>query len=153
MDRRHIETFLKKRHIVQQFQQDGNEYQVSITLPDLRNNTFRVWGDWGPMLSIALEPYQSIFLVYSDGDRQARFVIEPKQLALLSPALVAERQVHPFYLEIDDWEREVRLLVYFDSKGDFDHLEVKKRHPQAALRKVFEKSAVSSRTDAERKSA
>lgn len=102
------------------------EHQLTVRTPDLSANESSCWGDWGPMHTINLKAGQTIDIAYRalpDGDEQ-QVKLQPKSVSLCSPMIADVRKQFPYYLEIADPERGLRINAFLKPNGEFAHAHV-----------------------------
>jgi hypothetical protein len=103
-------------------------YEVRVQTPELCGCATREWSDWGPMHTCALEPDQTVHVTYRcvETGRVAEYAFHPPTIAVNSPALYAERQAHPYVLEIHDTARGLTLTALLDHDGAVDGAAVRR---------------------------
>lgn len=127
-----LETFTQPQSFETRFVLGCFQYDVQIKTPDLKSNTSKCWGDWGPMYTVFLSQQQSIHLEYRSLSRglQACYRIHPKTVEFNSPFFARDRERFPLCLEFEDEARELRYLAYLSLDGSVAHAEVETLHPQ-----------------------
>jgi hypothetical protein len=93
---------------------------IEVSTPDLRSAPTSTWGDWGPMVTCTLASDERVTLRYRcmTTEREATYEIAPRTLSLCSPALAIERDRAPFFLELTDVARGLRLRGYMNAEGN-----------------------------------
>ncbi len=91
--------------------------EVEIKIPDLSQNRYSVWGDWGPMYTLQLNPKSPIRITFHLKDRSEEYGLDCKTVQLNSPMLVDERKEFPLCFEIEDSAKDLKYHVFLDSSG------------------------------------
>jgi len=123
-----LKPFLSPKQFQATFRLQGLTCDVAVQTPDLSTCNASVWGDWGPMYQCALAPGLHVTTRYlcSAAEVRAQYRFSPPTIGLLSPMLAAERARDPFYLEIVDAARCLRIKAYLDQTGQFDRATVER---------------------------
>jgi len=103
-------------------------YAISVETPDLTDNAFTAWGDWGPMFALPLAFNQRFTVTYRclETGRGAQYTFRPPVVALHSPARFVQRQQTPFILKFDDPARGLSIHAYMDKNGAVTVAETKR---------------------------
>lgn len=104
---------------------ENGSCRVKIELPDTRQNSYTVWGDWGPMYEIDINPKELIKISY-DGNSLGTIESDPLDLSrfhLNSPALWKQREKYPFFFVIPDKKRNMVFHLYSDVNGNISYVE------------------------------
>lgn len=122
--------FFASRSASGRFSMRGRDYEVELTLPSLSDASKSIWADWGPMCTCKLTTGQTVELSYHErgSAKSATYVVTPPTVRINSPSRADERRVHPFYVEVVDAARGVRLEVYLDHEGRAARVDVLALH-------------------------
>ncbi len=97
-----------------------NETQVEVSIPNLRELKYSVWGDWGSMYSFDLTEEEPIRIKYNNDEVE---IIKSK-LRIESPMFTRERKVFPYFLVIEDQNRGLKFNLYINDEYSLGKIEV-----------------------------
>ncbi len=122
--------FFAARQAAGRFTVRGRDYEVELALPSLADADKSVWADWGPMCTCRLTAGATVSVTYREVEsgKAARYTIAPPTVCLNSPPRADERRVHPYYLEVVDAARGVKLEIYLDHDARATRVEVSALH-------------------------
>jgi hypothetical protein len=99
--------------------------EIEVETPDLSDAPAALWGDWGPMVTCTLASDERVTVRYTCARtrRSATYQIAPRSIGVNSPRMFARRKTQPFYLEVVDVARGLRLRGYMNADGECVELE------------------------------
>ena len=128
-------AFLTPKHFSSSIEIAGSRYEIELDTPDLSDCPRSVWGDWGPMYEIEPESPSGVHLRYRSAARSVagEREIDAPVVRLSSPMWGSQRQLTPYYLEIEDAALGLSFSGYLDPLGKPVALEVKTLRREAEI--------------------
>lgn len=103
-----------------------DEIQLTLWIPDLRSAPRSLWGDWGPMYSVALDADHRLEVALGGGGSTGtlREVLELSHLAVESPMRAVTRQLTPLVMKVPLPGARGILRIAFDPAGEPESVEL-----------------------------
>jgi hypothetical protein len=122
-----------------QFKWQDNFHQtdVKIKLPNLLNKKFSMYGDWGPMFSIEIEPTDQLAVSYNGES----YNLEQKVLKIESPMVAEERKIYPLFIVVTDDIKGMCFRVFLKKDLSFGKVEVKRIEDDVKLYQAVNEDA------------
>jgi hypothetical protein len=128
---------LSKKEYQFKWQDNFHQTDVKITLPNLLNKKFTLYGDWGPMFSIEIEPTDQLAVSYNG----ETYNLEQKLLKIETPILAEERENYPLYLVVNDDIKGMCFKISIKKDLTFGKVEVKRIEDDVKLYQAVNEDA------------
>ena len=100
--------------------------EISITIPGFFDCEYNVWGDWGSMYTIKVDPKKPINISYLDlkSNKKEEHILKDSSFEFNSPILAEEREKLPFFYKIKDLEMGFIFELYVNKDAEVVKAEV-----------------------------
>lgn len=99
---------------------------ITIKIPGFSSSEYSMWGDWGPMYTIKVDPKKPIAVSYKDlkNDNDEKYFLEETSFELNSPMLANEREKLPFFFKIQDRSKGFIYQLFVNKKSEVVRAEI-----------------------------
>ncbi len=114
-----FKKFLKHKVVNFKWVSKDRSFMVRLEFPDMTENDFSQWSDWGMMYQVSVDPNQLIKISYQSliSPDVTSEPLDQNLVYLNSPASAKERNQFPYYLKVNDPHRDVTFELFMDGNG------------------------------------
>lgn len=134
-----IHNYTKRQEVCFVWEAPLHSTAITIKIPDFSNFEYSVWGDWGPMYTIAVNPMDPISISYSDlkSKNNESYKLEEKNFELYSPMIAKEREEHPFFFRIQDRSKGFAYQLFLNKNSEVVRAEIFKSEDNSLLHSIL----------------
>lgn len=115
------------------WQEQQRDFEIQI--PPLGENQCQMWGDWGPMYTIEMQPDKLVQVKHSSKNLacQESYSLENKIISVQSPTKALKRDQQPLFYVIEDIRAGLVYHIFMDKMGQPNEVKVLRGYDMETL--------------------
>jgi hypothetical protein len=121
-----VQKYTNGKNVVFNWKAPLHEVEVTIEIPKLDKNNYKVFGDWGLNYDVSLNAENPIIVRYKDlktGQCELA-TLDQNHLNISSPIISEIREVYPYFYSVLDEKRDFRFDLYADDTGEVKKVDI-----------------------------